>query len=54
MEEASSIYSDIEVMFTSYGLPIVPYDDLQKVGNTLPKGYHPDDDDIKHYSTILF
>ena len=41
-------------MCTNYGIPLVAFDDLQKVGNTLPKGYQPDDDDIKLYSTILF
>ena len=41
-------------MFDQYGLPIIPYDDLQKVGNTLPKGYHPEDEDIKNFSSILF
>ena len=54
MRDAASIYSEIAVTLEQYGLPIVPYDDLQKIGNTLPKGYHPDDDDIKIYSSILF
>ena len=54
MMEAAAMYSDIVVIFDQYRFPIVSYDDLQKVENTLSKGCNPNNEDVKTASSILF
>ena len=54
MLEAAEMYSDIVVIFDQYQLQIDSYDDLQQVGNTLPKGFNPENEDVKAASSILF